>query len=80
MHWCVHHKSSGALLFAPERCVNVIVPFTALHNICIQNKIPLNLKGDNVDIGNEDNEQFGGPGKEEGRVIRVQLVANAFGE
>ena len=48
------HKSGGCMMFKPERCVKVIVCTAILHNICIDNGIPLDIELEDVHDQNDD--------------------------
>lgn len=41
-------------MFKPERCVKVIVCTAILHNICIDNGIPLDIELEDVHDQNDD--------------------------
>ncbi|XP_071160779.1 putative nuclease HARBI1 [Mytilus edulis] len=70
--------TAGTLLYSPVRCCDIIVAVVVLHNMCINNRIPLPPGNDNPrDQGNIDGQQYVG-NQNDGAVIRTRLINNRF--
>jgi hypothetical protein len=82
MRFLCIHKSGGCMMFAPARCVKVIIATAILHNICIEHGIPMNQDPDLVDEeGDELDNVLGDQNDQQdanGVVVRNKLIQTVF--
>lgn len=87
MRWLCLHPYGGVLMFAPERCVNVIIATAVLHNICQERRVPMPededvaevpivIVDDGVDDQQDQRQQQ--PDLEDGRRARQQVIDGHF--
>lgn len=84
------HKTSGQMMFTPEKCCKVVVACFILHNKCIQNHLPLNDNCDDDEMEDQDPpihqvdivdfaQNAGHAGHAQGQAVRTRLINQRFG-
>ncbi|KAK3715217.1 hypothetical protein QZH41_018323 [Actinostola sp. cb2023] len=69
------HKSTGCLLFNPERSCKVIYVCFILHNMCTNKKLPLH---ENVDVVEEEEDNALHEEQQDGKSARESLIQLRF--
>jgi len=69
--------SARTLLYKQGKCCDIVIVVVVLHNLCIDNRIPLPLGNDQVDNGNIGGNQYVG-NQNDGASVRRRLINNRF--
>lgn len=74
------HKSGGCMMFSPQRDVKVIAATAVLHNICVRNRIPIQVEDDQEDhdLDMPDDDTDGQRRDVDGRMARQVIIDTYF--
>ena len=70
--------SAGTLLYAPLQCCRIVIAVVVLHNLCIDNRLPLPGHGNDFpDNGHIERPVYNGP-LNDGTRVRERLINGRF--
>jgi hypothetical protein len=71
-------SSGGALLYTPKKTCKITVAVAVLHNMCVDNRVPLPEGCNPVDHGQIGGEQYVGNPMNDGARVRMRLINGRF--